>query len=73
MRNNHARPTWKQLLKTRAPLQLPAAHDALAAKLRTWREAREKARADLAAAQKQLIEVLTPRQEAMLMNMGLVQ
>src|SRR5437763_11806186 len=33
MRTEHARPTWKQLLKTRAPLQLPAAHDALAAKL----------------------------------------
>src|SRR5438874_737658 len=27
------RPTWKQLLETHAPVQLPAAHDALTAKL----------------------------------------
>src|SRR2546423_2039701 len=33
MKIEHERSTWKQLLATRAPLQLPAAHDALAAKL----------------------------------------
>jgi peptidoglycan hydrolase CwlO-like protein len=42
----------------------------IAAKLKALREAREKAKADLTAAQKELKEVLTQRQEAVLVMMG---
>ena len=45
----------------------------VAAKLATLREARAKARADLQAAQKELQEVLTPRQEAVLVSVGMVE
>ena len=40
------------------------------AKLAAFREARARAEAELAAAQKELVEVLTPRQEAILVSMG---
>jgi hypothetical protein len=36
------------------------------------REARKQARNDLVAAQAELIDLLTPRQEAMLLQMGLL-
>jgi peptidoglycan hydrolase CwlO-like protein len=42
-------------------------------KLTALREAREKARAELAAAQKDLKEVLTPRQEAVLVTFGMLE
>ena len=45
----------------------------VAAKLTALREARAKARADLQAAQKELQEVLTPRQEAVLVSLGMVE
>ena len=47
--------------------------DVIAAKLKTLREARAKAKADLEAAQKNLQEVLTPRQEAFFVNMGILE
>lgn len=42
-------------------------------KLSALREAREKARADLQAAQKELKELLTQRQEAILVSMGMLE
>jgi hypothetical protein len=42
-------------------------------KLAALREAREKGRAELAAAQKDLKEVLTPRQEAVLVTFGMLE
>lgn len=45
----------------------------LVAKLKTLREARDKARADLATAQKELKEVLTQRQEAAMVIAGLLE
>jgi hypothetical protein len=44
----------------------------LAAKLKTLRDAREKAKAGLAQAQKELKDLLTQRQEAVLVNMGML-
>ncbi len=41
-------------------------------RLRIWRDAHERAKTDLAAAQKDLTDVLTVRQEAVLMQMGLI-
>jgi hypothetical protein len=41
-------------------------------RLRAWRDAHEKAKSDLAAAQKELTGVLTTRQEAILSNLGLL-
>jgi len=46
--------------------------DQITAKLTALREAREKAKADLSAAQKDLREVLTQRQEAVLVMMGML-
>lgn len=43
------------------------------AKLAALREARAKARADLEAAQKDLVAVLTPRQEAVMVSWGMVE
>ena len=45
----------------------------VATKLTALREARAKSRADLQAAQKELQEVLTPRQEAILVVLGMVE
>jgi hypothetical protein len=47
-----------------------ASAEEIAAKLKALREAREKAKADLATAQKDLKEILTQRQEAVLVMMG---
>jgi len=47
--------------------------DTLAKKLATLREAREKARAEVQAAQKELKEVLTQRQEAVLVTNGMLE
>jgi hypothetical protein len=47
--------------------------DTIKAKLTALREAREKAKADLAAAQKELKDVVTVRQEAVLVNMGMLE
>lgn len=49
-----------------------ASADEIAAKLKALREAREKAKTDLAAAQKDLKDVLTQRQEAVLVTMGML-
>jgi outer membrane murein-binding lipoprotein Lpp len=46
--------------------------DALQQKLTAWRDARQKAKEELAAAQKDLIELLSPRQEAVLAMLGLL-
>jgi len=46
--------------------------DQIAAKLKGLREAREKARLELVSAQKDLKEILTPRQEAVLVNMSML-
>src|SRR5436309_1881660 len=48
-----------------------ASADEISAKLTALRDARTKARADLEAAQKELKEVLTARQEAVLVSMGM--
>jgi len=45
----------------------------LAAKLTALREARDKARAELTGAQKELKEILTQRQEAVLVTMGMLE
>jgi len=50
-----------------------AAPEEINAKLKALRDAREKARADLAAAQKDLKEIITPRQEAVLVTMGMLE
>jgi hypothetical protein len=44
----------------------------LASKLAALRDAREKAKSDLVGAQKELKELLTQRQEAILVNMGML-
>ena len=44
--------------------------DEIKSKLAALRDAREKAKADVASAQKELRELLTQRQEAVLVNMG---
>jgi hypothetical protein len=46
--------------------------DEIAKKLTALREAREKGKAEVAAAQKELKEVLTQRQEAVLVTMGML-
>ena len=50
-----------------------ATAEEIAAKLKALREARAKARESLAAAQKDLKEVLTQRQEAVLVEMGFIE
>jgi len=49
-----------------------ASADDIKAKLAALREAREKGKAEVAAAQKELKEVLTQRQEAVLVTMGML-
>jgi Spy/CpxP family protein refolding chaperone len=49
-----------------------SSNDAIKAKIQALRAAREKARADLTAAQKELRELLSLRQEATLVSMGLL-
>ncbi len=57
----------------RSALRDPSASpDQIASLLKTWREAREKAKAELLAAQSDLVSVLTLRQEAMLMTLGVL-
>jgi hypothetical protein len=51
--------------------ETPAAE--VTAKLAALRDARAKAKAELAAAQKELVEVLTPKQEAVLVSMGMLE
>jgi len=50
-----------------------ASADDIAAKLKTLRDARDKARAELQTAQKELKEVLTQRQEATLVSMQMLE
>ena len=50
-----------------------ASPDDIKAKLTALREAREKAKTELAAAQKELKDVLTQRQEATLVNMSMLE
>ena len=47
--------------------------DEIAKKLAAFREARDKGRAQLQASQKELKEILTQRQEAVLVNMGMLE
>jgi len=49
-----------------------ATPDQIAAKLKALREARDKAHQELVTAQKDLKEILTPRQEAVLVNMSML-
>jgi hypothetical protein len=49
-----------------------ASADDISAKLKTLRDARQKAQEDLASAQKELKEVLTQRQEATLVSYGML-
>ncbi len=60
-----------QELRTALDNKDTAAED-IAKKLTAYREAREKAKAALTAAQKELKEVLTARQEALLVTMGML-
>ncbi len=50
-----------------------ATEDQIKEKLTSFREARDKARAELTALQKDLKEVLMPRQEAVLVTMGMLE
>ena len=47
--------------------------DDIAKKLAAFREARDKGRAQLQASQKELKEILTQRQEAVMVNMGMLE
>jgi len=47
--------------------------DDIAKKLAAYREARDKGRAQLQASQKELKEILTQRQEAVMVNMGMLE
>jgi Spy/CpxP family protein refolding chaperone len=49
-----------------------ASADEIAAKLKAYREARDKAQQDLQTAQKELKDVLTQRQEAVLVSFGMI-
>ena len=63
----------KAMGELRKTLRDPAAKpETLAAKLKQVRAAREKAKADLAAAQKELTEMLSVRQEGILSGMGML-
>jgi Spy/CpxP family protein refolding chaperone len=46
--------------------------DDVKAKIKSWRDAHEKAKNDLVSAQKDLTDLLTPRQEAILTNLGIL-
>ncbi len=50
-----------------------ASEDQIKDKLTAFREARDKARAELATAQKELKEILMPRQEAVLVQYGMIE
>ena len=50
-----------------------ASDEALATKMAAVREARKKARAEYEAAEKELIAAVTPRQQAVLMTLGVVE
>jgi hypothetical protein len=50
-----------------------ASKDELAAKIAALRKARQAARAKYEAAQKELTDALTPRQQAILMTLGLIE
>ncbi len=50
-----------------------ASEDQIKVKLTAFREARDKSRAELAAAQKELKEILMPRQEAVLVQYGMIE
>ncbi len=50
-----------------------ATEDQIKEKLTTFREARDKARTELATAQKELKEILMPRQEAVLVQYGMIE
>ena len=64
----------KAMQELRASLeQKEASDDEIKKKLTAMREAREKARADLAAVQKELQQSCTPRQEATLVTLGILE
>jgi Spy/CpxP family protein refolding chaperone len=50
-----------------------ASEDDIKAKHTAFREARDKARTELATAQKELKEILMPRQEAVLVQYGMIE
>ena len=67
-------PVSKAAAELRAAIEdKSASADDLTRKLAAYREAREKSRADRAAAQKELREVLSARQEAILVSSGLLE
>src|SRR5262249_26775502 len=67
-------PVAKAMNDLRAAVKDPkTTNETLGVKLRNWRDVRDKAKTELAKAQKDLIDVLTPRQEATLFNMGFIQ
>lgn len=71
--NQPETPAAKAASELRTTLENPnAPAEEINAKLAALREARAKARADLEAAQKDLVSVLTPRQEAVMVSMGMV-
>jgi hypothetical protein len=60
--------------QVRAALDRPAASDAdLVANLAAMRAARDVARAELAVAQKELHDACSPRQEAVVVTLGLLE
>jgi hypothetical protein len=64
----------KALRDLRAAVKDPkTSSETLASRLQAWREAHDKAKADLVAAQKDLTDLLTVRQEGVLMMMGMLQ
>jgi len=71
--NTPQTPIAKASSELRATVQnKDASADEIKAKLAAYREARDKARAELQAAQKELKEVLTQRQEAVLVNSNML-
>jgi len=66
-------PAAAAMKELRAAITAPnTSPDIVSSKLRIWRDAHEKAKSELAGAQKELTELLTVRQEAVLMGMGLI-
>ena len=74
--NADAPPAERAMEQVRAALDQPATSDSdadLAEKLAAMRVARDAARAELAAAQKELHDACSPRQEAVLVTLGLLE
>ena len=71
--NQPETPLRKAATELRSTLETKDAPvEQVTAKLAAFREARAKARADVEAAQKELVAILTPRQEAVMVSAGIV-